>query len=443
MPYVNDSSQPDNDLGAGFVQLVEANQMGRPRQFKKGQMLFWQGDPVEDIFVVKHGAVKLFSVSPDGRAYAFGILGAGGLAGASAFLLGKENETMAEAVEDTEVIAIPPEDFERQLARDAQFSSLVMKKLAQGVSALETRARDLGFLDVQQRIKNSLMELAKEHGIKTDDGIRIDLAITQEEIGELVAANRTTITAYLSEFKRQGYLWKDGRHLVIIPPEHMEILDNLSQAVVDGDEDAVVVLVTLAIEKNVDPLKAFAALSSGMRQVDRMLVRDEIDISDVILSAYVMKRGLGLLEDALKQIGAHVGNLGTVIIGTVLGDIHDIGRTMVAMLLTARGFEVIDLGINVPTARFIEAIREYKPDILALSSLMTASAQEQRKVIEALKAEGLDDSVLVIVGGGAITRKYSEEIGADGYAPTAQRAVELAWRLAGQGLHSKLKDDAG
>jgi methanogenic corrinoid protein MtbC1 len=125
--------------------------------------------------------------------------------------------------------------------------------------------------------------------------------------------------------------------------------------------------------------------------------------------------------------------LGKVVIGTVQGDIHDIGRTMVTALLAATGFEVIDLGNNVSTEKFLRAIKAHQPDILAMSSLMTTSAREQIKVIQALSASGMIDRVKVMVGGGAITQNFSQAIGAHGYAPSARRAVELAWRLSGRG----------
>jgi len=149
----------------------------------------------------------------------------------------------------------------------------------------------------------------------------------------------------------------------------------------------------------------------------------------VILSAYVMKSGLAVMSGTLKHLETSLGHLGTVVIGTVHGDIHDIGRTMVSMLMAARGFNVIDLGINISTEEFVAAVKKYHPDILAMSSLMTSTAREQERVIEALRKEGLETEMVVLIGGGAITEKFSKDIGATGFAPNAQRAVELAYRL--------------
>jgi len=124
--------------------------------------------------------------------------------------------------------------------------------------------------------------------------------------------------------------------------------------------------------------------------------------------------------------------LGTVVIGTVYGDIHNIGKNMVASLLTAEGFSVHDLGINVTAEQFMEAIRKYKANILAMSALLTTTAIEQRKVIETLRKEGMRERLKVMVGGGAITQDFADSIGADGYAPTAPGAAKLARRLIGQ-----------
>jgi 5-methyltetrahydrofolate--homocysteine methyltransferase len=422
-----------------LIHLLEQAGVGHREISRKGEMLFWQGDPVDDIYVIVSGAVKVFSVSPEGKTYTFGFAGPGDILGASEFLLAKEYDSMAEAAEDTDVIAIAAIDFEQQVSLNPTLAPIVMRNLAERVRTMTSQVRGLGFLDVQQRLKQRLIDLAQEYGIPTSEGIRIDLNITHEEIGELVAANRVTITAYLNEFKRRGYLWKDGRSLVIMAPEHMEILDHLTQAVVDGDEDGVVAWAQNAISARVEPVRVFDALASGMREIDRLLIHKEIDVSDIILSAYAMKRGLTCLKESVQFPGTHIGNLGTIVIGTVRGDIHDIGHTMVAMLMTARGFNVIDLGIDVSTEQFIAAVKAFHPDILAMSSLMTTTALEQQIVIEALKAEGLNTQMMVLIGGSAVTQKYSQEIGATGFAPNAQRAVELAYRLIRKGREKKKK----
>jgi methanogenic corrinoid protein MtbC1 len=139
-----------------------------------------------------------------------------------------------------------------------------------------------------------------------------------------------------------------------------------------------------------------------------------------------------IIEEEIKRRGTKRESLGTVVIGTVYGDIHSIGKTMVAVLLTADGFVVNDLGINVTAENFVEGVKRYSPDILAMSALMTMTAPEQKKVIATLKKEGLRDKVKIMVGGGAITQEFADSIGADGYDPTAPGALKLARRLIGK-----------
>ena len=414
----------------GILELVESYHVGRLRRYRKGGVLYWQGDTVEHIFVVKEGVVKVFSISREGKSYTYDILGAGHLVGAMAYLLGEEHDSMAEALENTQVLAIPPAEFERLLVSDPSFSVVVMRQLARTVRSLSGKMRDLSFLGVQERLKHGLVRLADEHGLVTEKGVKIDLDITHEEIGELVAANRATITTCLSELKRQGYLWKEGRRLVIIPPEHIEILDNLNRSVVEGDDQESVRWARRAIEEKVDPIKALDALTGGMRQIDRSFARDEIDLPDVVLAAFAMKAAIPIVESQVQRTGQKIETLGTIVIGTVFGDIHDIGKTMVSMFLKARGFRVIDLGVNITVEQFVKAVREYRPGVLAMSALTSVTALEQARVIQALKAKGLRDRVRIMVGGGAITQELAEHIEADGYEPSARGAVELAWRLS-------------
>ena len=416
-------------VGSDILRLVASHHIGRLKQYKQGSVLYWQGDPVEHIFVVKEGAVKVSSVSRDGRIYTYDILGAGRLVGATTYLLGRDHESMAEAIDDTMVVVISPPEFERVLSNDSLFSAIVMREQAWKTRMLSGKARDLSLLDVQDRLKHTLVRLAREHGLATDRGVKINLNITHEEIGALIAANRTTITACLSNLKKEGYLWTEGRRIVIIPPNHIEILDSLNLSVVDGNDQDAQHWARKAIQVGVDPIKSLIALTSGMKQVDRDFTRGEIDLPDVVLSAYAMKNAIPIVEKEIQRTGKRVDTLGTVVIGTVFGDIHDIGKTLVAMLLKARGFRVVDMGVNVTADQFVRAAREQQPDVLAMSALTTASAPEQAKVIQALRHEGLRNSVKVMVGGGAVSVELAERIGADGYESSAHGAVELAWRL--------------
>jgi methanogenic corrinoid protein MtbC1 len=335
-------------------------------------------------------------------------------------------------------VVVPTEEFDHALRSNADFSRAVMKEMATWAVEIAGKARDLSFLDVQQRLKHSLISLAREHGIRTEKGVMIDLDITQDEIGTMVSANRTTIAACLSELRAKGFLWKDGRHLVILPPEQVERLDALTQAVVEGDDDQAEKLVNQAINEQIDPLKVLEALTAGMKVVDRAYARSEIDLPDVVLAASAMKQALPAIEASIGLGRKQETVLGTVVIGTVFGDIHDIGKTIVAMLLRARSFRVIDLGVNIAPEQFMEAILHFSPDILALSASTTSTSMEIHPTIRLLTQNGLRRRIRLMVGGGAVSEELAARLGADGYHATAQGAVETAWRLCTSGTTGTL-----
>lgn len=416
-------------IGLGILELVEAHHIGKLRRYEEGEVLYWQGAPADCVFVMRRGKVKVYCISLEGKAHTYEILGAGRLIGATALLLGGVHESMAEALGDTHVYVIPSADFEYLLTSDSCFSVAVMMELAQAVRSLASEVRGLSFMDVQQRLKHGLTRLADEHGIVTERGIKIDLDITHEEIAELTAANRSTITVYLNELKRQGYLWKEGRRFVIIPPKHAEILEELKRAVVEYDAEGAVSWAREAVKEGVDPVQAAEALIRGIRQVDDGFVRGTLSLPDVIGAAEALQSALPITQEDLKRKGKELKTLGTVVIGTVYGDIHSIGKAVVSVLLSAGGFRVIDLGVNVGAGQFIEAIKEYRPEILAMSALMTTTAPEQAKIIAALEDRDLRDKVKIMVGGGAITEEIAQRIGADGYEATAREVVGLAREL--------------
>jgi len=212
----------------------------------------------------------------------------------------------------------------------------------------------------------------------------------------------------------------------------IEILENLKKSVIEYDAEGAVRWVRKAIDERIDPLKVVDALTAGIKQVGDGFGKGELWLPDLVGAAGVMQSAIPIVEEEIKKRGAKRETLGTVVIGTVYGDIHNIGKTMVSTLLIAEGFTVNDLGVNVIAEKFIEAIKKYKADILAMSSLLTTTAPEQKKVIDTLKKEGFRDKVKVMVGGGAITEEFAESIGADGYDATAPGAVKLAKNMVGK-----------
>jgi methylmalonyl-CoA mutase cobalamin-binding domain/chain len=210
-----------------------------------------------------------------------------------------------------------------------------------------------------------------------------------------------------------------------------DILQNLGQSVIDCDPEAAERWASEAVATGVDPLAALAAMTDAIRAVGDGFACGELWLPDLIAAADAMTAGTTVLEAEIARRGLQQQGLGVVVIGTVFGDIHDIGKNMVATLLRAAGFIVHDLGINITAAGFVDAVARYDAQVLALSALLTTTAPEQKKVIELLTKAGLRDRVKVIVGGGGITAGFAESIGADGYDATAPGAVKLARRLLG------------
>lgn len=208
-----------------------------------------------------------------------------------------------------------------------------------------------------------------------------------------------------------------------------EVLENLKEAVMHYDKEGAANWAKKALAEGIDPLKAADALTEAASEIGAGFSRGELFLPDLVGATEAMQSAMPLIQEAIKQAGKVHQTLGTVVIGTVLGDIHSIGKDMVCTLLTAGGFTVQDLGVNVSAEAFLEAAKRYEADIIAMSALLTTTAPEQRKVIEALQEENLRDKVKVMVGGGAVTEEFAREIGADGYGATAPDAVELAQRL--------------
>jgi len=212
----------------------------------------------------------------------------------------------------------------------------------------------------------------------------------------------------------------------------VETLENLKRAVIEYDTEGAASWARKIVKEKIDPITALDALTETIRQVGDRFGRGELWLPDLVGAADAMQAATPILEEELKKTGAKREALGIVVAGTVFGDIHSIGKSMVCTLLTAGGFEVHDLGVNIKAEEFLEAIENYKADVLAMSALLTTTAAEQKKVIDTLKEKGIREKVKVMVGGGAITADFAQSIGADAYDPTAPGAVELARRLIGE-----------
>ena len=210
------------------------------------------------------------------------------------------------------------------------------------------------------------------------------------------------------------------------------LFNEMSDAIEWLDDEKAMELVETALKTGMDPVDVIEkGFSKGLKIVGDRFGKGEAFLTELVAAANIMEEVSDKLSGALTGSSKKVESKGRVLIGTVSGDVHTIGKNILKTLLEVNGFEVQDLGEDVPAEKFVEKVRELKPDILGLSALMTTTITEQRNVIEALKKAGLRDSVKVLVGGAAVTNKWANEIGADGYAENASDAVQLAMGLVG------------
>jgi len=208
-----------------------------------------------------------------------------------------------------------------------------------------------------------------------------------------------------------------------------ELFQKLAQTVIDGEPEEAEALAQQALAEGADPLSCInSGLVKGIQKVGELFSSGEYFLPELIIGADAMKSALDVLEPALLEGQSRVVN-GKVVLGTVEGDLHEIGKTLVGTMLTANGFKVKDIGVDKKASDFIAAIQEMDADIVGASALLTTTMLQQKKLIEALKEAGLRDKVKVLVGGAPVTESYAKEIGADGYAEDAIAAVEMAYRL--------------
>jgi 5-methyltetrahydrofolate--homocysteine methyltransferase len=204
-------------------------------------------------------------------------------------------------------------------------------------------------------------------------------------------------------------------------------LNEVYEAVLNGDREGAAAAVGAATEAGASAVEILnKGLLPAMAEVGRRFEAQEYFVPEMLVSARAMQTGLTLLRPALAKAGAKP--LGKVILGTVQGDLHDIGKNLVAMMLEGAGFEVLDLGVDVPAQRFVAAARD-GGDVLALSALLTTTMPQMKVVIGALEEAGLRSKLKLIVGGAPVTQGYADSIGADGYAPDASSAARMTGRL--------------
>lgn len=206
----------------------------------------------------------------------------------------------------------------------------------------------------------------------------------------------------------------------------MADLEKLGAAIKTGNRDDAVKLTQEAIDAHLSPREILDAMVAAMDDVGQRFQRSEIFVPEMLIAARAMKESMALLEPLLVEAG--IKPVAKAVIGTVKGDLHDIGKNLVAMMWRGANFEVIDLGTNVTPENFVQAVRDHGADLVGLSALLTTTMPSMKGTVDAIKAAGLDVTK-VVIGGAPVTQDYANDIGADGYAPDAASAVEVARSL--------------
>ena len=208
----------------------------------------------------------------------------------------------------------------------------------------------------------------------------------------------------------------------------MSDFDSLAEIVIKGDYVGAKSFTQKMIDNGVDPLEIInQGLMAGMNVVGVRFKAGDMYVPEVMMSARAMSTGIELVKPLIAD--KDMPTAGKVLIGTVKGDLHDIGKKLVVMMLESAGFEIIDLGVDIDAATFVKAVKDHNPQIIGMSALLTTTMMSMKDTIEALKKEGLRDSVKIVIGGAPITQGFAEQIGADGYAPDAAAATELCRSL--------------
>jgi 5-methyltetrahydrofolate--homocysteine methyltransferase len=209
-----------------------------------------------------------------------------------------------------------------------------------------------------------------------------------------------------------------------------KLIQDVYSAVLNGETNETKQWVQAALDNGISAEQLlYGGLIAAMKEVGRLFEEGEYFVPEMLVSARAMQSGMAILRPLL--VAQDIKPLGKVVIGTVEGDLHDIGKNLVSMMLEGSGFQMIDLGTNVSSEQFLEAIKQNKPDILGMSALLTTTMGSMQKTITYLVDQGIRDSIKIIVGGAPVTQKFSDDIGADGFGPDASQAAIVAKTLMG------------
>jgi len=214
--------------------------------------------------------------------------------------------------------------------------------------------------------------------------------------------------------------------------DNKELLAKMEQSIINYDKDEAVRLAKMALGKGIEPAEAInKGFVKGIQAVGGLFGREEIFLPELVMGTEAMTAATDILEQAIKKSGRKVKYLAKGVAGTVQGDVHDIGIRLVTTFLIANGFDIVFLGVDIPSSLFVEKAKELKPDLILLSALLTTTMPNQKEVIDSLKEAGIRENVKVLVGGAPVSQDWVEQIGADGYGENASAAVKVAKKLIG------------
>lgn len=208
-------------------------------------------------------------------------------------------------------------------------------------------------------------------------------------------------------------------------------MNEFIREIVELNEDQVMVILKKKLEENEAPLAILNEIKEAMKVIGEKFSNKEYFLPDLIMSGEILRNTFELLGPRLKSAQEQIEKQGKVLLGTVAGDIHDIGKDVVKFMLDANGFDVLDLGVDVPVNKFIESLKEFKPEVLALSGFLTLAFDSMKETIDAIKEAGLRNDVKIMIGGGTIDERIVEYVGADAFGESAVEAVSIATKWVG------------
>jgi corrinoid protein of di/trimethylamine methyltransferase len=209
----------------------------------------------------------------------------------------------------------------------------------------------------------------------------------------------------------------------------MGVNQDLKNAILDYDKEKTLSVVKAGLQQDLEPMVMLDAITDALNVVGEGFNSGDLFLPELIYASDCAQAAIKILEEKITSQGKQAEHKGTILLGTVKGDLHDIGKSIVAALLVANGYKVVDLGTDVPTEKLAQGVRDHKPDVIGLSALLTTTAAEMGNVIKKLEEDGLRSSVKVMIGGGATNANYAHHIGADAYGETAVDSVSIVKEL--------------